>query len=343
MSRTPTAAPPLTRLAELIHRDTDEATAAALVTVTYRTTDIEIGFWPIPEEVGHPTDVLVGWLAPTSCDVLGLVTWGWAVPLPLAMGFPSAGSVEGNGRERVRITTLLARDGTSASVIASEEDPRAEPRVIAEVPAGWGSDALARSLGRPTPVPTASIGACVEGAWLAAIQHHIWSHGGCPPDPLPEWEEIAMLHPLAPVGMALPGDLLALQVRALEQESNWGRLRQLFSQNQLSPSRTQPPVGTTVTLARWFDDGSFSRWAERRQPGVTDSLFEILDVLPEQVGHNLMSALTTTVAPHLLPEPFGLEDDSCPCAACFDDRADDDGDWADNDALCHWVNPCDEG
>lgn len=323
MSHTPTAAPPLTRLAELIHRNTDETTDAALVTAAYRTTDIEIGFWPIPEGVGHPTEVLVGWLAPPSCDVLGLVSSGWAVPVALGQGVASAAMIGTNSRERVRITTLLARDGTSASVIASEGDPGADPRVIAEVPAGWGADALARSLGRPTPQPVTSIGACVEGAWLAAIEHRIWPDFEFAPCPLPQWEEIAMLHPLAPVGMALSADILARQVRALERESNWRRLRQLFGQAQVSLPLAQPPGGTKVTLARWFDDGSFARWTERRQPAVTDSLFEILDVLPDHVGHNLMAALTTVVAPHLLPEPFGLG--------------------AQPPGERNWVNPCHAG
>ena len=152
-----------------------------------------------------------------------------------------------------------------------------------------------------------------------------------------------MLHPLAPAGMALPGDLLALQVRVLEHESNWSRLRQLFGQNQVSLPTPHPPVGTKVPLARWFDDGSFSRWTERRQPAVTDSLFEILDMLPERVGHNLMAALTTAVAPHLLPEPFGLEDERCPCPTCSAGRAGwDDEDWAENYELRNWPNPCSE-
>ncbi|MEO6629491.1 MAG: hypothetical protein ABIP03_13105 [Aquihabitans sp.] len=343
MSCTPTAAPPLARLAELIHRRTDEATDAALVTVTYRATAVEIGFWPIPSGVGNPIEVLVGWLAPDACDVLGLVTLGWAVALPVPMGETEAASADTAGRDRVRITTLLARDGTGASVIASEGAPGAEPRVISEVPAGWGTDALARSMGRPTPPPTASISACVEGAWLAAIERRIWPNGPYPPVSLPGWEEIAMLHPLAPAGMALPGDLLALQVRVLEQESNWSRLRQLFGQSQASARVMQPPGGTTVSLERWFDDGSFSRWTARRQPELTDSLFEVLDILPEEVGRNLMAALTTTVAPHLLPEPFGTQEDDCPCYLCSADRSGwDDEDWADHEKLRDWVNPCGE-
>lgn len=273
--------PSLRQLAEVVHRGAATWPGSLLLTAAPGEADVAIGTWPIPTEVHHPADPLVGFLAPPHWTVLGLTTTGraWrAVPGP--EGPPEA----------VRITTLFDRHGEASTILTTAEGGE---EAIEEAPGGWVADVVARALGRPTPAPDVSLSAWVEAAWLDRIAELVLDQ----PGQVRRWAALARLHPLAPTGPARPGVLLAVETRALDLESSWGRMRRLWRSGPPVPAGLAPPGGVPVELPDWFDDGSFSRWVTRDLVPAAELLPAVLDALPDAVGRELVEALVTPPGP----------------------------------------------
>ncbi len=282
----------LARLATRLHRAGAALGGSSLLAVELGAHDVALGAWPVPAGVEHPADPLVGFLAPASWHAVGIGAVGRARSLPEAGPGPEVGS------RRVRATVVADRDGGVASVLELEDHPA---EVLTEAPEGWVADALARALGRPTPPPDVRLSRYVEAAWLDAIAQRVL----VAPGRSRSWEELARLHPLAPAGPVLPGPLLAVEAEALDLESSWGRMRRLVGTSPLPPAGARPPGGRAVPADRWFDDGSFSRWAARRLPPAEALLPAVLDALPASVGAELVDALITVgpSGPTVAPEP----------------------------------------
>ncbi|HWJ99025.1 MAG TPA: hypothetical protein VNQ33_12755, partial [Acidimicrobiales bacterium] len=163
MSASPSSAvatdpPSLARIASLVHRATTDQPVARVVhlRVDHRDETFDLGFWDIPPVPSHPMEPLVGFVAPSSWDAIGLISTGRVRHL----------DEPGGGAAASLSTVLLHRDGTAASVIAVEG---AEPRLLDDPPEGLVPDVLNRVLQRPTPPPDAPTGALVELTWLDRI------------------------------------------------------------------------------------------------------------------------------------------------------------------------------
>ena len=277
-----TAAPALAELTELVHHGTLDHPGSLLVTIEPGSTDVGIGVWPVPPEVDHPADPLVGYLAPPTWSTLGLITSGtmWPDPAGIAPHGPVRG-LDPEG-EAVRLTVLFGRDGGCATVLGRRSG---ELEALDEPPQGWVADVLARALGRPAPPPDTSLSYWVERAWLDRLAAELMGRPGS----VRRWEDLATVHPLAPPGAALPGVLLAVETRALDLESSWERMRVLWD----GPPSTSiiPPGGEELPLHRWFDDGSLSRWVQRNLPEPLDLLPVIIDALPSALADELCEAL----------------------------------------------------
>ena len=288
--------PPLRQLAEVLHDGTAGWPGSLLLTVAPAGAEVSLGTWPVPGEVEHPADALVGFLAPDAWTALGLTTSGraWtALPHGAGTGHPGrVGGVVLTDAETtpVRLTTLFGRDGHATTVLSRAGQPA---EVIEEAPAGWVADVVARCLGRPTPAPELALSTWVEAAWLDRIASLVLEA----PGRVRRWAALARLHPLAPPGAALPGVLLAVESRALDLESSWQRMRRLWSGGAPVPPDLAPPGGRPIDLQDWFDDGSFARWVTRNLVAGEDLLPAVVDALPDALAHELLESLVGTPLP----------------------------------------------
>lgn len=259
MSPTPSATtvPPLTSVAELVHRQTSGVSVDQLVLVEHRRHDLSIGTKPIGAEAEHPADALVGFVAPAHSNAVGLATCGLEHDLDHPRRRPTP----------VRLTVIADRRGEIASVI---ERPKRDLQVLSDATLGWVADMLLRTMGLPTPPPTDRLARWIEVAWLDLIAVAALGR----PGEIRSWPPIARAHPLHPDGPALPPALLGVEAEAFELGSSWTSLRQAMKTD-------------------WFDDGSFSRWVQRNQPPAEAILPAVLDALPDDVGRQLLDALVT--------------------------------------------------
>lgn len=275
----PLAGPPLTALAELIHRATVDHPSDLVVTCRVVDGSVDFGFCPVPAVVRHPTEVLVGWRPVPGTEIVGLVTAGEAR--------------SDDAIEPVRVTVLTAASGRAATVL---ERAGGRSETLTDAPWGWGADALRRCLALPTPPPEHGLGVCVEGTWLAAVTELLRerAHRRQPVS----WSQLARLHPLQRGGRGTRVDgaaRLHAATTTLEAESSWERMLVLVSQST-ARRFPNPAEGVSVPLHEWFDAGSFSRWSARQHPDLDDLLFEVLDQLPSDLAAELLDALVSVTA-----------------------------------------------
>lgn len=193
---------------------------------------------PLP---GHPADSLIGFVAPDEWDVLGTMGYGWAGQLSDTR--PS----QQLGRRRVRMITLVHRDGTVAARV------RDETGLLATEPPSEGLllDSLQRALGLPTSPPPASTASLFAGVWLAEIVRHESSTATL------AWPVVCALHPAVALLTDEPANLDPDQVARLAgqltESISWSEARWMcISTGWLSTA--VPPH-----LAAWMDDGMFAR------------------------------------------------------------------------------------
>ncbi len=274
----PAEPPSVARLARLVHLATVDVpvTRYVHVRIDHREEAFDLGFWDVPPLPTHPIEALVGFVAPTSWDVVGLVSSGRVRHLDRPDQEPDP--------ERIISTVLFQRDGAAASVIAP---PGAEPQVSDEAPIGLIPDVLHRTLGRPTAPPDQPTGAMVDATWLDRIAAGVLQQR----NRRRSWRWLADRHPLRGGGPVPEPMELRTRTAAYSQERSWADLRLLAGIQELPASRSGPPGGTTAPAGTWFDDGSFSRWVLGQLPPVEAVLPDLLSVLPVGAGASMASAL----------------------------------------------------
>ncbi len=265
-------------VAEIIHQGTADQADDLVALCSFDDDGIDLALWSIPPEVGHPTDVLVGWRPPEWATVVGLVTTGEA---------RSADSIEA-----VQVTVATESSGQTATVL--ERSGRA-PETLLDPPEGWGADALARCLALPTDPPKHGLHLCVEANWLRAVAAEVGHRGARGRDL--SWEQVARLHPLRPPGPPAGPARLRRATAALDVESSWQRMVERTTPGLARPA-LHPPGGSTVPLDRWFDAGSFCRWSVRHLPEMDDLLFEVLEAVPAGISPMILDSLVSTTAWH---------------------------------------------
>lgn len=270
------ATPTLAQIASLVHHAAGDEPMARFVHVQLDPQDqaLDLGLWDIPPVTGHPIDPLVGYLAPAAWCAVGLTSSGRIRLLDRPSSAP---------RPTVS-TVLLHRDGTASSILGAPGEPE---RVIDEPPEGLVADVLRRVLGQPTPPPDASTATVVELTWLDRIAAGLL-HGR------PRgrsWRWLADRHPLRGGGPVPSPEELAARTVAYADERTWAGLRLLAVTQDLPAARYGPPGGTTAPACSWFDDGSFSRWLLSSLPPSEALVGDLLSVLPDHVGADLLTAL----------------------------------------------------
>lgn len=174
---------------------------------------------------GHPAQVLRRFTAPPEWFAVGVLTGGRA----------HAPGVE---PVRVRVTSLMCRDGTELSAVRNgEELSFMEGRGFGNVP-----DTLRRVLGLPTDPPDVTIVEWMAKCWLMVIAER--AKRGRRASKL-SWSEAAALCP------TLDAEEMATM--------SWERFRQLA-------------VCDGSEEAAWMDEGMFARWQVHGHPPVTELL-----------------------------------------------------------------------
>lgn len=280
---TPVAPLPVATLAELAHQAIGPH-APALLSISFDADGrVSLGSWPGVGAADHPTDPLVGFVAPEAWHAIGLVAGGRGRALP---GAPPP--AEGLLGEQV-VTAVVDRDGTWASMLGHPGEPG---QALASTPLGCTPDALHRCLGLATPSPSEGPGAWLETVWLDRMAALVL---GERPGALRSWRSLTDHHPLSGHrGLSSPEEL-ARRTATFAASHPWNLLRIRYAAESAAALGATPPpgAGTVVEASQWFDDGSFSRWVMRNLPPAEVVLVDLVAVLPPTLGDRLVSSLTS--------------------------------------------------
>ncbi|HWJ62999.1 MAG TPA: hypothetical protein VNS19_13605 [Acidimicrobiales bacterium] len=272
----PEGPPSLARIAGLIHRATSDDPIARIVhlRVDHGDEAFDLGFWDAPPVAGHPLEPLVGFVAPSEWDAIGVVSTGRLRHLDQPDLPP----------ERTLSTVLLHRDGRAASVLAVAGE---DAQHLDDPPIGLVPDVLNRVLQRPTPPPECASGALVELTWLDRVATGLLTQRARGRS----WRWLADRHPLRGGGPVPDPEELAARTAAYSAERTWAGLRLLALTDDLPAVRWGPPGGTTAPACTWFDDGSLARWLLSRLPPAEALVPDLLAMLPRHTGADLLTAL----------------------------------------------------
>ena len=255
-------------------------------------TGFDLGMAPLDGR--HPSELLIGQVAPPEWHALGVATGGWAYHRS------DRGRTQ-RQRTRVSVVTLVSRSGEVAHRTRFH-DPEVlglDVDGIDEAPGGEQIDLLRLALSLPTAPPPCGTDVYWAIVWLSEIL-------GVDADRLQTWDDVAALHPAMAVLRRGPrpesgpdGGELVEVVRAFRRVFTWEQLREMLVDDRFDIEELAPSDGA------WFDDGSFARFLLNRCPP--------LPMLRRDVGARL---------PHLAPQVLATLDQlDIPEAAWPDDRA----------------------
>jgi len=222
----------------LLQARPDDGEGAMLVHVVATEDGIDLGVKPVE---GHPSEHLLGFVAPDEWDALGLVANGWASPM--------GGVRPSQHPDRVRMSSavLTCRDGrVFAKTVGADGTAHTRPPS-----SGVLLDCLHRALGLDTAPPAGTTAELFALHWLCAIAAR--------PETSMGWEAAGALHPAAELLMA-DGEtaadpaLLIEWAAALARVCDWTEARWRAIEHGWLEAEVSP------TLAAWMDDGMFSRW-----------------------------------------------------------------------------------
>jgi hypothetical protein len=235
----------------------------------------------------HPVEALVGFVAPDDWSAVGVVAPATAHHLDTAAGVTAPFD---NG-DRIVTAHLIARDGASASVGRRSDGSvwsTSAPSGV-DQPSGRLDDVLRRALGLPTQPPPADSAELWARLWLDRVLAEV----GGRPDRSWSWASLAVLHPAAQLVVDDLRGRVAEVVRAmprlaemLSRRRTWGDLRR----DHLSGDWTTPSIQPDV--ARWMDDGIFSRWLLDGVPSCGETLVALRDLLPRRLVRRIEASLT---------------------------------------------------
>ena len=229
----------------------------------------------------HPVDALLGLRAEPSWKMVGIVAHARVHRLapPDDGAPPSIGhrTQPGTVPVPVRITHVVARDGTVASTVRHLDGSER----IDELSGGEGHlvDACQRILGLPTAPPPVPPLHWYAACWLDALLAEV----AADPRGVPTWAAAARLHPLALRRGGTP-EQFARQIRSVAGAASWNRLR-----GRAITGDGAWPVGREI--AEWMDNGMFARWLLAELPDPVDLLIDLAGLLPAPVVRGLVVVL----------------------------------------------------
>jgi len=206
---------------------------------------------PVRIEENLAFDELIGFAAPSDCSAVGVVASGWATKLggrPDAFAGSANGGAYDGGRERVRTTAIVERDGTALARLRWSSG-----RVVDEAPtSGRIFDCLRRAVGLATEPAPIGTDVFFASMWLTALADALKLSGHTI-----GWSDIVALHPVAELmaGEApRAGSWLVEASTALAVACPWSEIRRLITTGAWNTS----PI--TPSAASWMDDGMLCRW-----------------------------------------------------------------------------------
>jgi hypothetical protein len=242
----------LPSLARLIEQQTfaaDEDPQIVRVTRAGLTNEgIDVGLRLIGDIDESVVSALTGFTAPIDWLAIGVSTGGNAYPVEEGRDAP---------RRRVRLVHLVTRLGASASVVRLADQ---EPEVLVGTvddgtTVGRVDDVCRRALGLATP-PAGSTLEFWALMWLDSIVAS--GTDGAPST----WDEVAAHHLAVRVFAETEPDLVAEASASLVRLGvlvasvhGWSELRAECAAGRWAMEGVRPAV------ARWLDDGAFSRWS----------------------------------------------------------------------------------
>jgi hypothetical protein len=146
-------------------------------------------------------------------------------------------------------------------------------------------DCMRRYLGLPTPPPAVSPSTLQSALWLAAIIDE-----GSRAYRVLTWRDALRLHPVCSSILSECAGIITERqlgdvVRAAAGVWTWGRLRQDTLQNHWA-SGVVPDH-----LARWMDDGMFSRWILAELPDPEDLIKQIRGLVAPATARRIAHAV----------------------------------------------------
>lgn len=213
-------------------------------------------------------DVLSGFVAPDEWEVLGVITEGNA-----------RNDTDADFAKRVRCVHLVHRDGTSASTLHLQDEPvmELEPGQSAE---GRIDDVCRRALGLPTAPALRTTIELWAALWLGRlltidITERI------------TWRQVAELHPaIGPVADEPRAiDLIVSLGWTLSEVHPWSSIRAACAADEWSCD------DVSADVAKWLDDGSFSRWVMGGFPRMDEMTAQVAEWLPADVFKPVLATL----------------------------------------------------
>lgn len=235
----------------------------------------------------HPSEFLLGFVAPDHWYALGSATAGYAYDI-------ADRATLAPRRRRVHTATLLSRSGETAHRTLVQGDAALSDDLDGDEVTGEQIDLLRLSLGLPTAPPPCGTDVFWAIEWLSAIL------GGERPT---DWRDVACTHPaLALLERAdgAPGrtdrtedvaEDLTDAATAFVRVCTWRRLRHL-----VIDGRFEVPE-LTADDARWLDEGAFARFALTRCPPLSMLRQQAVDHLPAPLGQRLETTLDALGVP----------------------------------------------
>ncbi|MGY6499294.1 MAG: hypothetical protein ACXIVQ_00135 [Acidimicrobiales bacterium] len=188
---------------------------------------------------GEAHDRLLGWVAPTSADAVGLVVAGRSRALGRAVG-PAA--------ENALAAVVCTRDGIMASAVRlGSDDAFVSVDPDGSAPVGLLADGLRRAVGLPTPAPCRPVADVDTALWL----HRVLEAAADGLDV--DVDVVDALEPPVP-----------LTWQALHDQTVAGAWTEL---------------GVPPTLAQWCDLGIFSRLVLASFPELDELLADLADLV----------------------------------------------------------------
>lgn len=257
---------PLSVVAHLI--DDGDAASRCLFGARFEPDGVEVHLRPIE---AHPTDELLGFVAPSDWSCIGVASGAWASTYDDA----TRPAITGTDRRRVRLVHAVERSGGSISIFRDGAETPSVHRCAgaSSEHAGALDDHLRRALAIPTAAPGSPLEyyalcwiddifcGAVEGrlhkaTWRdLAARHHVQQYASEAGDPaLMQW---ATSH------LVRAGELLA-------EAKPWSAIRDAMIEG--AEARGDHVLRGHL---QWMDDGIFSRTLLGRFPPIEDLLLDL--------------------------------------------------------------------
>lgn len=246
----------------------------------------------LPLDGAHPTDLLLGFVAPPEWYALGIATGGKVYDIAdRATGAPAL--------HRVAIVTVLSRSGEVANRthVPGEIELSHQLSDSGDELDGLQMDLLRLALGQPTAPPPCGSVVYWTIEWLSGLLGRPAPH---------TWDDVMRRHP----AMQLPRTRAAVRSEhdfvdaagAFVRVCSWPRLRSLV----VDGVAMVPELASDD--ARWLDDGAFARFVLSRCPPLRQLRDDALEMLPPHLGEQLCTTLEQLGVPEVAWPDNWVED-----------------------------------